>query len=332
MDARDANYYDVILEEESTLDKEFVAPETKYTTLAEMMAGTNFNKRTTVPVAITIAEIVIMIIRYALVNALTLVATFQLFSLINCIFENPILPHSKYLIDKLFYPKKWATFHAICTQCHRYAGTFEPRKDRHVTCKTCNVRISVKEYDYEDFFITMDPSTTIVELLQANSDYYNYIVNERPHKKGFINDIYDGKLYREFVNSLNETDKHQYATTTFNTDGAPLFESSTTSIWPIYLMINELSYSVRTKELVLAGLWFGKNKPDMDLFLTPFVENMNQLATTGIECYINNIKRQIKIFPLVCCVDSVARAPVQGFVQFNGRYGCGQCLHPGEWV
>ena len=32
------------------------------------------------------------------------------------------------------------------------------------------------------------------------------------------------------------------------------------------------------------------------------------------------------------CRLSVARAPVQGFTQFNGSYGCNQCLHPGESV
>ena len=52
----------------------------------------------------------------------------------------------------------------------------------------------------------------------------------------------------------------------------------------------------------------------------------------GIPCNINGSSIWIKIFCLVCCVDSVARAPVQGFVQFNGSYGCNQCLHPGEWV
>ena len=89
---------------------------------------------------------------------------------------------------------------------------------------------------------------------------------------------------------------------------------------------------MRTNELVLVGLWFGKDKPDMNVFLAPFVEHMNQLSTTGIECNINGIQRCIRLFPLVCCVDSVARAPVQGFVQFNGKNGCGLCLHPGMWV
>ncbi|XP_051173416.1 uncharacterized protein LOC127289493 [Leptopilina boulardi] len=70
----------------------------------------------------------------------------------------------------------------------------------------------------------------------------------------------------------------------------------------------------------------------MSIFLEPFVDHMNIISSNGVECTINETKLNIKIYPLVCCVDSVARAPVQGFIQFNGRFGCSQCLHPGEWT
>lgn len=59
--------------------------------------------------------------------------------------------------------------------------------------------------------------------------------------------------------------------------------------------------------------------------MKPFVQCMNKLANNGIE-------RIIKIFCLVCFVDSVARAPMQGLTQYNGHYGCNWCLHPGKWV
>lgn len=31
-------------------------------------------------------------------------------------------------------------------------------------------------------------------------------------------------------------------------------------------------------------------------------------------------------------MDSVARAAMQGITQFNGRFGCNWCLHPGKYV
>ena len=41
-------------------------------------------------------------------------------------------------------------------------------------------------------------------------------------------------------------------------DGAPVFKSSKTSIWPIYLIVTELPYKQRNKEnMILASLWYG---------------------------------------------------------------------------
>ena len=70
----------------------------------------------------------------------------------------------------------------------------------------------------------------------------------------------------------------------------------------------------------------------MIVFLGPFVDKMNALATKGVQCKINDDEINVKVFTKVCCVDSVARTPVQGFSQFNESYGCNQCLHPGEGV
>lgn len=129
-----------------------------------------------------------------------------------------------------------------------------------------------------------------------------------------MRDIDDGKMYQKFLKKLHEENEYNYASLIFNTDGALLFESSTYSIRPIFVMVNELPINIRTKELVLV--------------LGPFVDRMNNLATKGVQCSINGEPINIKLYTQVCCVDSVARAPLQGFVQFNGCYGCNQCLHP----
>lgn len=73
-------------------------------------------------------------------------------------------------------------------------------------------------------------------------------------------------MYQRFVKTFNPNDKSSYAFIVFNTDGAPLFESSSYSIWPIYIMINELPMEVKTKNLILVGLWLNKKKPDMNVF------------------------------------------------------------------
>ena len=302
-----------------------------FDSLEDMINSKRFQEPINVPVDKSVGDIILMVLKYALVHALSLTEITELFMLINCIFKSHILPNTRYLIDKIFYPRNCTELHATCTECGAYIGKFM-RKDRSLNCEVCKAKIDVKDCSYKDFFVMLDIASPISKLIETNSKYYNYIVNERLHEKGHIRDIYDGKRYREFVKSLSTEDQHRYATVTFNTDGAPLFKSSNYSIWPIYVMVNELPYNIRTKELILVGLWFGKNKPNMNVFLCPFVEKMYSLSSTGVQCLINGIELSIKIFALICCVDSVARAPVQGFVQFNGSYGCNQCLHPGVSV
>ena len=127
-------------------------------------------------------------------------------------------------------------------------------------------------------------------------------------------------------------DRKKYVTLTFNTDGAPVFVSSTYSIWPIQLVINETPLHVRSSKTIVFALWFGKNKPDMSVFLDTFVKEINELTESGISCTIRGEDRLIKPYAVCCCVDTVARAPMQGIIQFNGKSGCNWCLHPGEWL
>ncbi|KAL1419620.1 hypothetical protein MTO96_005112 [Rhipicephalus appendiculatus] len=54
-----------------------------------------------------------------------------------------------------------------------------------------------------------------------------------------------------------------------------------TAIWPVQLLINELPPEQRMNKLVLAALWFGKEKPDMELFQGPFVDALNKLGEDG---------------------------------------------------
>ena len=216
--------------------------------------------------------------------------------------------------------------HEVCIDVGEFSRT-----DSFIHCNLCNIDINIKDPMYKDFFVIMDPSTQIVDLLQTNSGYYNSVMNGT-RTGNVIRDIYDGKLYRRFVKSLDSSVQKNYVSVTFNTDGAPIFESSSYSIWPIYIMLNELPISIRTNQLIVVGLWFGKNKPNVNIFLKPFVEDMNKLSDEGIKCKINGEEESIKVFCIVCCVDSVARAPMQGLMQFNGEYGCNWCLHPGQWV
>lgn len=89
-----------------------------------------------------------------------------------------------------------------------------------------------------------------------------------------------------------------------------------------------------TSDGCLFCLWFGSSKPSMHTFLKPFVEQCRRLQSDGFMWYdcISKCVRATKVFAIVCSCDSVARALLQNIKQFNGKYGCSRCLHPGQSI
>ena len=57
-------------------------------------------------------------------------------------------------------------------------------------------------------------------------------------------DIYDGGVYQEHVRTGFLCDGNNISFTV-NTDGIPVFRSSSFSFWPIWLFVNELPYRMR---------------------------------------------------------------------------------------
>lgn len=297
--------------------------------LKDFICNDDFSARIDTCVDKSRSEIFLMVLEYSLRHRSSLSEICSLLRLINTIFSRTLLPDTRWIFDNIINSKSTLEYHGICPNCSKYLG-----KIRHLkSSMTCEVCLEIVEFDgpsSSNIFLLIDPTESIKLLLEDNQQYYEYIVKERKYD-GRIRDIFDGKCYRSFVKSLPTNERHNYVTTIFNTDGAPRFECSQYSIWPIYLQLNEIPVKSRLKRIITCGMWFGKNKPKMTAFLQPFTDTIVRLSTEGIDCTINNEKRLIKVYTLICCVDSVARAPMQGVKLFNGQYGCNWCLHKGEW-
>ena len=144
-----------------------------------------------------------------------------------------------------------------------------------------------------------------------------------------MEDICDGRLYREqFDNGGILADKRNISLT-INTDGVQVFKSPPSTFWPVYFCINELPLKLQMKKenMILAGLWFERSKPEMLTFLEPFVAKLKELET-GIT--INNRKFGTfvsKAVLLLGMYDKPAKCAVQNFTQYNGMHGCGRCLY-----
>ena len=118
----------------------------------------------------------------------------------------------------------------------------------------------------------------------------------------------------------------------FSVDGVPVFDSSNYSICPILCKINELQSTKRRQNVLLCGLWFGQGKPKMNEYLKAFVAESKRLAMEGFSYNFKGSTYKKKCRLLMCISDSVARPLLINSRQFNGEYGCGLCLHPGESI
>ena len=254
-------------------------------------------------------EVLLAILKFSSVYSLPNVAVADLCKMYNQFLKKPILPDTRYLIDKLFYPGEGIKYHAVCPECENYIDKFDQHK-RRLKCNICENIVHLKDPLYRNSFVILDISSELRHLLETHQNYYSEVMNMNHEMNENFSDIYDGQNYKHFIQLLPEDHRKSYVSLVFNSDGSPIFKSSTFSMWPIQVNPNELPPSVRSKKPLTCGLWFGRNKPNMNIFLNPFVQNINKLLDIGIQCNINNEIKYIKMYAICCCVDSSARAPM----------------------
>ena len=111
-------------------------------------------------------------------------------------------------------------------------------------------------------------------------------------------------------------------TLTMNTDGVPLYNSSSVSLWPVFCSINELPPAERflTQNLVIWGLWQGKGKPNFKTYLQPLVDELNKLQEGVIVG-----QHEVKAILTCCTMDLQAKAQVMEMSPHNGQYACITC-------
>ncbi|XP_037278000.2 uncharacterized protein LOC119170838 isoform X1 [Rhipicephalus microplus] len=286
--------------------------------------GDLFTQLVTEKVVLSKGDILLMALKHAVKNNLTLLGLTSLIDLINRIFDKPILPHSQYHLHKLFSETGTTmTFFFFCPRCFSHIGSLETNS--YLKCSKCSHTTFVSSLSDAPFFVTLDVESQLQRLLK-DCDLLD-LTKPLP-TNGTFSDIWDGTMYRTFVAESQHCGPR--ISFSLNADGTPLFKSSGTSIWPIQLIVNELPPQQRMSKLVLAALWFWKEKPNMALFQGTFVEKMNELCENGVELQRQGRVEKYKVYCICSSVDSVARAPMQGVTQFNGYFGCNWCLQRGE--
>jgi hypothetical protein len=111
-----------------------------------------------------------------------------------------------------------------------------------------------------------------------------------------------------------------------NIDGVPLYRSSKSNVmWPILGRITNIT---DTKPFVIS-IYYGHSKPpNLNEFLSPFVEEMKKLENGILK--VDGRSFTVKLNCVVC--DAPARSFVKKCVGHGGFYGCERCVQKGEKV
>lgn len=260
-------------------------------------------------------------------HSLPWTAIVDMLEMINCLFGQEVVKATKYFFWKYMEAGKGRVlYHWYCHYCHRF---LESKKDLSEAFSDCRCGKAASEVrKAKSFFITLSLEDQIRELLH-NQEIVEALQHrfqrEKINEDG-IEDIYDGELYKALSQPGEILSKWYNLSYTFNTDGFPVGgKSGKQTCWPIYLQLNELPHKQRSKHMLLAGIYVGKKDPNMQLYLFPFVEEANDLATAGVNWLLDKKTINTKVIPLCACVDTPARSKILNMAAFSGYYGCTIC-------
>ena len=151
------------------------------------------------------------------------------------------------------------------------------------------------------------------------------------NSNGNLCDVYDGELYKKLFENhfLDNPNNISFA---LNTDGVSIFKSSRISMWPVYMLINELPIKDRKarENTLFYGIWIAEKKPVMWTFLLPLYEEISILESGVTLTDHTGQDFMCKATLLTCTCDLPAKSLLTNSNQFNGMFGCWCCLQPGE--
>lgn len=130
---------------------------------------------------------------------------------------------------------------------------------------------------------------------------------------------------------LNKSNPFEVINLSMNTDGAPMFKSSNSSLWPILAAIDNTLAKSRKQNIIMFGIWVGmkkSSKPDFNVFLASILQQLKTFYSETIpwnDREGNLHRSKLKVNVVLC--DSIARPLVQNMSQFNAEYGCSYCFH-----
>lgn len=186
------------------------------------------------------------------------------------------IPATKYLLFNEFLGKSKLNVYKyiFCKACEEYTKHDFTQKHQ-LFCEQCQINLRTSNESF--IYLQITPQLERIVL-----DYFDEIINYREKCNNStgdtIVDVSGGKLLQSMLRN------EDFYSLTFNTDGVSIHGSSRCSLWPVMLVCNFLPPQLRFKEknIIVAGLYYGSEKPYFLKYLEPMVEEFQWLSIVGI--------------------------------------------------
>jgi hypothetical protein len=233
------------------------------------------------------------------------------------------------------YSDESICFHEYCQRC----GALFPSNGDIEVCQTpecfCRRYVDGRNKVKKHYFVSTSMETQIQGILERDGNLHK-ITKAKENTSSVLTDVCNGEKYKAMKTEggfLQPSTNNNITLTCF-TDGIPLYKSSKVSLWPVYLVINEIPPRERflRKNMLLWGVWQGVSKPHMNTFLQPFVESLSRLEQDGFTFTVDGVVLHGHARMVIATMDLPARASSLNMKHHNGICGCLYCENPGVMV
>lgn len=199
--------------------------------------------------------------------------------------------------------------------------------------------------DAVDLNVNQDPANSYVLNLSIEEQMSSIVQRlfdklQKPTEETvmgeILHDIYNGSIYQQLFSegALEWSDSVITLTMMWDADGIRFTKSSLWAAWIFRLVINELPQNLRHKKenVIVGNIWFGDSKPITNLYMRGVKVEVLELMN-GIEVTLPNGKLiTVKIIVMCGKCDLQAKAMMLNLHQWNGKWGCNNCLHEGTMI
>lgn len=248
---------------------------------------------------------------------------------------------SDYKFSEVFDPPcDKIKFHFYCNNCGDkvlFSSTKKEIKNQKFFCDACNIEQCVC-LSNPNFFVTVDLEYQVRLLIEneelakffnpCSIDFFMNNVSET----NILKDVQDSELHKKMFQSSSDSVSY-----TMSTDGAPLFNMSKRSFWPLQIIFNNLPSHLRFKYVLLVGVMVVKSDPSpnlINLFIDAFWKEASHLYYEGMKIKFENVNDEILLHlkPISVVADSSARPVLQNRIKYSGYFSCSYCYHEGKYI